>query len=292
MSLALLTLGALAAHTAKSRAGRHAVGSAYDDGFADGAARDMSRYSNQPQAYYKGWKDGAAEPSTFVEGGGLHMLGAVSLEEVGASAAGPYGDLYGGLLSTAGTLAQGAVNVADDTDTKNKASASDQAKLMAVILADTAAANAIANSLTSDVLAAGATGKAKSDAASKASSAQTAMKSALAAEATAAAALPDSQVAARIKAINDASASASAKAQKDPSNPFTQNLVKACQKVATMAQNAQIAQGADGVKSELTEEGFFQKKIFGVPTYAVAGVGLAGLLWLAVKKGLFSKLVG
>jgi len=219
------------------------------------------------------------------------MLGAVSFEEIGGPA-GPYGDIAAMILSTAGSLAQGAVEAGESSDQAQKASAADQAKLFAAVTSDVAAATAIAQSLTSDVLAAGATGKAKAGADAKAKSAAIAMNTAIATDMSTAALLPASQVNARMKAIADASSAAAAKLQKDPKNPFSQSLVKAWDKVAAIARGEVASTPGGGSARGVEEAGILSTRLFGTVKlwHAGVGAGVLGLGALAVKRGLFGRM--
>lgn len=212
----------------------------------------------------------------------LHMLGARS--EIGID----WQAAAGGLLSTAGGVVKGY----EDDKAAEKATSADKAKADAAIAADSAAAMAKATSLTSDALAASAPPAKAQAAQAKAQADQAALAIASQAQDQAAAAMPPTATALRVAAGQKSLAAATAKLQANPTDLFTQNLVKAWGWAMNKGQNAQIK---DGGKPPAKEEGglmaLLKKPIVGPVTvgYAAAGVGVIGALWYAVKKGVFRR---
>lgn len=216
----------------------------------------------------------------------LDMLGAVGV-------AGPYGDLYGGIIQAAGNLAQGAVSAYDADQAAQAASASDKAKLSTAIAADAAAANTRAAALTSAALAASAIGPTATTAKAKAAADQAAADLASSAQDRAGAALPLPLGPARVEAAEKALEAATAKLQASPTDLYAQNLVKAWNAAINKANNAQIVRSAPDKPAKdswLTQHTI----ISAVPNYGVVvgGAGIAAGIFYAVKKGIFSRLLG
>lgn len=206
----------------------------------------------------------------------LHMLGARTA--VGLD----YGKLAGGLLSTAGDVYEGVQ--ADEA--KKKLKASDQKKADAAITADNAAALAKAAALTSTALAAMATGVVKKGADAKAAADQKALTVATAAQDRAGAAAGPAASEVRAASAQKALEAATAQLQAKPEDIYSQNLVEAWNWVLNKGQNAEIVKKSP---DKAPEQPWYDKKIVGpvkVWHAGAAGAG-AGVLYIAVKKGLF-----
>lgn len=218
----------------------------------------------------------------------------MSLDMMGAEEIGQFD--YGALLTTAGNVAEAGIKVHEAEEAAKKASAEEATAINAAISADATAASARATALTSAAIAQKAVGKQKAAADAKAAASQLVADSAAAAQDEASAALPAKLAPQRVAAARKALAAATAKLQSSPTDLYAQSLVKAWQQTLAKAQNAQITRGASdvGALAAPKEESFLSRKIVGPVRvwHAGAGVGVLGLGWVAVKKGLFRRLFG
>lgn len=213
----------------------------------------------------------------------LHMLGALAVGQF------DYGKLAGSLLTAGGDVAE-QVTASEEA---KKTSASNQAKLTAAIVADAAAQQAKAAALTSAALAAGApAGKMRDAAQARASADQMALDVASSAQDAAGGQVSLPLAGQRVAVANKGLAEATRKLQVKPTDLYSQNAVKAWTWVLNKIQNVQIVKAGEPVRSQ--EEGFFSKRIVGPVKvwHAGAGLGLLGVLWLVVKKGLLKRLFG
>ena len=212
----------------------------------------------------------------------LNMLGSIGV-------AGPYGDLYGSLFSTAGNLGEGIMKAVDADKAEKEASSRDKSALDAAITADLAASSALAAALASAAFAKDERGQALAQANKMAADI------ALSTQDVAGAKVPAALVPQRVDKAQAQLAAAVAKLQAAPGDAYAQGLVKAWTQTLNKAQNGQIVKSApDGPRQQVQEGWLTQKGLLGLPNYGVVagGAGLAGAVWYAVKKGLFAKLLG
>lgn len=201
---------------------------------------------------------------------------------------------YGALLNAGGQIA----DVIIKSDAAAKAFAADKAKLATATAADAAAASAISTALLSKMVLATAMPATRDKAAAQATADENAANLALSASDKAGALVPAALAGDRLEAANQAYAAVTTALQKDATNPAAQAKVKAWEQVIGRLQNRQIVTegGAQdkGDKGSPADPNWFTQHtlISAVPNYGVVlgGVGIAGAVGLAVKKGIFSRL--
>lgn len=223
----------------------------------------------------------------------LDMLGAE-----GVGIAGPYGDLYGGILSAAGTLAQAGVSAYDQDQAQKRSAAEDRSRAQAAIAADAAFARASGGAMTSAEMVAKAPAKGKEAARAKAEADQLAADVAASAQAAAGAGLSPAATAERVKAAQAGLQEAIGRQQRASQGVYERMMVRAWQAVLGKAQNAEFTarapEGGATAPAPAPTGGFLSRKILGPVKvwHAGAGAGAVGLAWVAVRKGLFRRLIG